>query len=448
MKSSDQIRLDAALSIVDGVTAPRIAGRVTELVGLVLRATAPGARAGELVIVERARGNPLRAEVVGFHGEQVILLPLGTAEGVGPDSVVRPTGRPFSIRCGPALLGRVIDGLGDPIDGQGPLDDAAAAQATPLSWWPVERAAPDPLRRRRVTEALPFGVRAIDALATVGEGQRIGLFAGPGLGKSTLLGQIARHTDAEVIVIGLVGERGREVRDFLETQLDDESRRRAVCVCATSDAPPLLRLKSALAATAVAEYFREQGKRVLLLVDSLTRVARAQREVGLAAGEPPTRQGYPPSVFAMLPRLLERSGQSDKGSITAVYAVLTSGDDSDDPIAEEVRAILDGHIVLSAERAARNQWPAIDPVRTLSRVMDELVDEEHRRAAGRVREVLAVYERQRDLVLLGAYRKGADAATDDALARVAAVDRFLCQRRDERATFADSRRALLALFDS
>ncbi|MDB4971193.1 MAG: synthase [Myxococcales bacterium] len=439
-KSSDKIRLDAALSIVDGLTAPRVAGRVTELVGLVLRATAPGARAGELVIVERTRGAPLRAEVVGFHGEQVILLPLGEAAGVGPDSVVRPTGKPFSIRCGPALLGRVIDGLGDPIDGGEPLDDAK------LDLWAVERAAPDPLRRKRVTEALPLGVRAIDAIATVGEGQRIGLFAGPGLGKSTLLGQIARHTEAEVIVIGLVGERGREVRDFLETQLDADSRRRAVCVCATSDAPPLLRLKSALVATAVAEYFREQGKRVLLLVDSLTRVARAQREVGLAAGEPPARQGYPPSVFAMLPRLLERSGQSDKGSITAVYAVLTSGDDTDDPIAEEVRSILDGHIVLTPERAARNQWPAIDPVRTLSRVMDDLVDEPHRRAAARLREVLAIFERQRDLVLLGAYRKGADRATDEALERVGAVEAFLRQGRNERAVFAESKQALLALF--
>jgi type III secretion protein N (ATPase) len=448
--NSDSIRLDAALSIVDSVIAPRVAGRVTELVGLVLRATAPGARAGELVTIERARGAPLRAEVVGFHGEQVILLPLGTAEGVGPDSVVRPTGRPFSVRCGAWLLGRVVDGLGDPIDGyvgaeergrHRPLEDAQ-----PI-WWPVERAAPDPLRRRRITRPLALGVRAIDAVCTVGEGQRIGLFAGAGLGKSTLLGQIARHTDAEVIVIGLVGERGREVRDFLETQLDDESRRRAVCVCATSDAPPLLRLKSALVATAIAEWFRDQGKRVLLLVDSLTRVARAQREVGLAAGEPPARQGYPPSVFAMLPRLLERSGQSDKGSITAIYAVLTARDETDDPIAEEVRAILDGHIVLAAERAARNQWPAIDPVRSLSRVMDNLVDEPHRRAAARLRELLATYERQRDLVLLGAYRPGADRATDDALDRVGAIDAFLRQERDERAVFADSKRALIALFD-
>jgi type III secretion protein N (ATPase) len=434
------IDLDGALSVLDTVTAPRVAGRVTELIGLVLRATAPGARVGELVVVERARGEPVKAEVVGFHDEQVVLLPLGTAEGVGPDSVVRPTGRSFSIRCGPQLLGRVVDALGEPIDGGPPLPEG-------LDSWPVERAAPDPLRRRRVTRPLPLGLRALDAVLTLGEGQRIGLFAGPGIGKSTLLGQIARNSDAEVIVIGLVGERGREVRDFLETQLDDESRKRAVCVCATSDAPPLLRLKSALVATAVAEYFRERGKRVLLLVDSLTRVARAQREVGLAAGEPPARQGYPPSVFAMLPQLLERSGQSDNGSITAVYAVLTAADDADDPIADEVRAILDGHIVLSRELAARNHWPAIDVVRSLSRVMDDLVDPEHRQAAARLREVLATYERQRDLVLLGAYRAGSDAATDDALARVGDVEAFLRQRRDERIAFDEARRQLIELFE-
>jgi type III secretion protein N (ATPase) len=431
--------LDAALSVLEGVTAPRVAGRVTELIGLVLRATAPGARVGELVVVERARGEPVKAEVVGFHDEQVVLLPLGTAEGVGPDSVVRPTGRAFSIRCGPQLLGRVVDALGEPIDGGEPLPEG-------LDWWPVERAAPDPLRRRRVTRPLALGLRALDAVLTLGEGQRIGLFAGPGIGKSTLLGQIARNTDAEVIVIGLVGERGREVRDFLETQLDEESRKRAVCVCATSDAPPLLRLKSALVATAIAEYFRDRGKRVLLLVDSLTRVARAQREVGLAAGEPPARQGYPPSVFAMLPRLLERSGQSAEGSITAVYAVLTAADDADDPIADEVRAILDGHIVLSRELAARNHWPAIDVVRSLSRVMDDLVDPEHRQAAARLRAVLATYERQRDLVLLGAYRAGSDPATDDALARVGDVEAFLRQGRDQRIPFDEARRQLIELF--
>jgi len=447
-RSLVKLDLDAALSIVDGVTAPRVAGRVTELIGLVLRATAPGARAGELVIVERTQGQaPLKAEVVGFHGEEVVLLPLGTAEGVGPDSVVRPTGKPFSIRCGAGLLGRVVDALGEPMDGLGPLEGDSLDGKSRLERWAVERAAPDPLRRRRVTAALPVGLRAIDGALTLGEGQRVGLFAGPGLGKSTLLGQIARHAEADVIVIGLVGERGREVRDFLETQLDERARKRAVCVCATSDAPPLLRLKSAFTATAVAEYFRDRGQRVLLLVDSLTRVARAQREVGLAAGEPPARQGYPPSVFAMLPRLLERSGQSDAGSITAVYAILTAADDADDPIADEVRAILDGHIVLSRELASRGLWPAVDVVRSLSRVMDDLVDAPHRAAAARLREVLAVYERQRDLVLLGAYREGADPATDDALRRVGAVENYLRQAAGERSTFEDARRRLIALFE-
>ncbi len=406
-----------------------------------LRATAPGARVGELVVVERAQGAPLRAEVVGFHGEEVVLLPLGSAEGVGPDSVVRPTGRPFAIRCGEALLGRVIDALGEPIDGQG-----GSAAMTGTEWWPVNRPAPDPLSRRRVTRPLSVGVRAIDGLLTLGEGQRIGLFAGPGLGKSTLLGQVARNTEADVIVVGLVGERGREVRDFLETQLDDESRRRSVCVCATSDAPPLLRLKSALTATAVAEYFRAKGRRVLLLLDLLTRVARAQREVGLAAGEPPARQGYPPSVFALLPQLLERTGQSSEGSITAVYAVLTGGDDADDPVAEEVRAVLDGHIVLSRERAARGQWPAVDPVQSLSRVMDELVDAPHRKAAARAREVMALWDRQRDLIALGAYRAGSDRAADEALARVADVERYLTQDKRERSTLAEAREQLIALF--
>jgi ATP synthase in type III secretion protein N len=434
--------LDAALAVLEGTTPARVAGRVTELTGLTLRATAPGARAGELVVIERAHDTPLRAEVVGFHGEEVVLLPLGIADGVGPDSVVRPTGRPFSIRCGPPLLGRVLNALGEPIDGQGTLTGDG------LERWAVERAAPDPLTRRRVTRALSCGVRALDGLLTLGEGQRVGLFAGPGLGKTSLLGQLARNVDADVIVIGLVGERGREVRDFLETQLDEHSRKRAVCVCATSDAPPLLRLKSAFTATAVAEWFRDRGRRVLLLVDSLTRVARAQREVGLAAGEPPARQGYPPSVFAMLPRLLERSGQSDAGSITAVYAILTGADDADDPIADEVRAILDGHIVLSRELAARGLWPAIDVVRSLSRVMDALVDAEHRAAAARLREVLAVYERQRDLILLGAYREGADPATDDALARVGAVEAYLKQAAGERSALDDARRALLELFRS
>ena len=437
----NKLELDEALSRVDGAPTWKVAGRVTEMTGLVMRATAPGARVGDLVLIERGdrtRSTPLRAEVVGFRGDEVVLLPLGDPAGVGPDSVVRPTGRPFMIRCGPSLLGRVLDGTGEPIDGLPPPEG--------LEPWAVERPAPDPLSRRRVTVPLSLGVRALDGLMTLGEGQRIGLFAGPGLGKSTLLGQIARNSEAEVNVIGLVGERGREVREFVERQLGEEGLRRSVVVAATSDAPPLLRLKSALVATAIAEHFRESGRRVLLLMDSLTRVARAQREVGLAAGEPPARQGFPPSVFAMLPRLLERTGQSAAGSITAIYAVLVGGDDLDDPVADEVRAVLDGHVWLAQDLAARNHWPAIDVVRSLSRVMDEIVDERHRDAAARLRGIVATWDRQRELILLGAYRKGTDDATDEAMERIDDVWDFLRQARDERMSLIDTRRELLERF--
>lgn len=467
----DPLRLRDALRAVERTVPQRIAGRVTELTGLVLRATAPGARVGELVEIERSqdvaggpgpggapgpraavgrsrlgegREGPLFAEVVGFRGEEVVLLPLGSVAGVGPSSVVRPTGEAFTIRCGPPLLGRVIDAYGEPLDEGRALDE----QQAELLAIPVEREAPEPLRRRRITEPLPLGIRAIDGLLTVGQGQRVGLFSGPGLGKSTLLGQIARNTAADVTVIGLIGERGREVRDFVERELDTAARRRTTVVCATSDQPPLLRLKAALAATAIAEYFRDRGKKVLLLCDSLTRVARAQREVGLAAGELPARQGYPPSVFALLPRLLERTGQAEFGSITAIYAVLVtgSGDETDDIIAEEVRATLDGHIELSRQLAERGQYPAIDVLRSLSRVMDDLVDPAQRTAAAHTREALALCERQRDLLLLGAYQRGHDPKTDEALQRLPQIEAFLRQSRAERADLAETRRRLLALF--
>lgn len=447
------LRLPDALRVVQETVPLQVAGRVTELTGLVLRATAPGARVGELVKIERPTGaragedggGTLLAEVVGFRGDEVVLLPYGPVSGVGPDSVVRPTGQPFAIRSGPALLGRVLDGLGQPIDGGPPL---SAAPPGDLVSWPVERPAPDPLRRKRVTQALSLGLRVLDGCLTVGEGQRLGLFAGPGLGKSTLLGQIARQAEVDVIVIGLIGERGREVRDFVDGELDARTRGRSVVVCATSDQPPLVRLKAAQSATAVAEHFRERGQRVLLLLDSLTRVARAQREVGLAAGELPARQGYPPSVFALLPRLLERTGQGERGSITAVYAVLTLGAeaDGDDIIAEEVRATLDGHVTLSRQLAEQGQWPAVDVLRSLSRVMDDLVDEGQRAAAARLRETLAICERQRDLLLLGAYQQGTDAATDQALALLPRVQAFLRQGARERSTFAETRDRLLSLF--
>lgn len=451
--SLDPLRLDDALQTLSRTVPQRIAGRVTELTGLVLRATAPGARVGELVEIERQGDTPARepgadsgllAEVVGFRGEEVVLLPLGSAHGIGPASIVRPLGRPFTIQVGAALLGRVLDAYGVPIDG-GPSQASLLPELLPC---PVEREAPEPLRRRRITEALPLGLRAIDGCLTVGQGQRLGLFSGPGIGKTTLLGQIARNTAADVTVIGLIGERGREVRDFLDTQLDPAARKRTVVVCATSDQPPLLRIKAALSATTIAEHFRDRGKRVLLLMDSLTRIARAQREVGLAAGELPARQGYPPSVFALLPRLLERTGQAEFGSITAVYAVLVTGtaEDTDDIIAEEVRATLDGHIELSRDLAERGYHPAIDILRSLSRLMDDLVDAPHRRAASRLREVLAIAARQRDLLLLGAYQRGSDPATDAALDRVPAIEAFLRQERGDRSDPTDTRSRLLSLF--
>ncbi len=426
--------LGQALARLDSAAPRRESGRVTEVTGLVVRASVPGIRVGEIVTLE---GSGLEAEVVGFRGDEAVLMPLGEAAGIGPDSLVTATGRPLSIGVSDGVLGRVLDGLGRPIDGGGPI-----AGAIP---WPVDRPAPDPLSRRRVTRPLALGVRALDALLTVGEGQRVGLFAGSGVGKSTLMGQIARQTEADVNVIALVGERGREVVDFLEESLGEDGRKRSVVVCATSDTPSLVRLKSAFVATAIAEYFREQGRRVLFMLDSVTRVARAQREVGLAAGEPPARQGYPPSVFALLPRLLERTGNDARGSITALYTVLVAGGDMEEPIADEVRGILDGHVILSREIAARNQWPAVDVLPSLSRLMSAVADPQHRAAAARLRELMAAYERQRDLILLGAYQRGADALTDEAVARMEAITTFLRQRTDEAAPFEETRARLLQL---
>ncbi len=426
--------LGQALARLESASPRRESGRVTEVTGLVVRASLPGVRIGEVVSVG---SSGLEAEVVGFRGDEAVLMPLGEATGIGPDALCATTGRPLSIGVSAGLLGRVLDGLGRPIDGGGPVAGAVS--------WPVDRPAPDPLSRRRVTRPLALGVRALDALLTVGEGQRVGLFAGSGVGKSTLMGQIARQTEADVNVIALCGERGREVVDFLEESLGEAGRRRSVVVCATSDAPSLVRLKSAFVATAIAEYFRAEGKRVLFMLDSVTRVARAQREVGLAAGEPPARQGYPPSVFALLPRLLERTGNDARGSITALYTVLVAGGDMEEPIADEVRGILDGHVILSREIAARNHWPAVDVLPSLSRLMSAVADPGHRAAAGRLRELLAAYERQRDLILLGAYQRGSDPLTDEAIAREGAINAFLRQRTDEAAPFAETRARLLEL---
>jgi len=426
--------LGQALARLESAAPRRESGRVTEVTGLVVRATVPGIRVGEIVTLE---GSGLEAEVVGFRGDEAVLMPLGEAAGIGPDSLVTATGRPLSIGVSHGLLGRVLDGLGRPIDGGGPV-----AGATP---WPVDRPAPDPLARRRVSRPLALGVRALDALLTVGEGQRVGLFAGSGVGKSTLMGQIARQTEADVNVIALVGERGREVVDFIEESLGPTGRARSVVVCATSDAPSLVRLKAAFVATAIAEYFRDQGRRVLFMLDSVTRVARAQREVGLAAGEPPARQGYPPSVFALLPRLLERTGNDARGSITALYTVLVAGGDMEEPIADEVRGILDGHVILSRDIAARGQWPAVDVLPSLSRLMSTVADPAHQKAAARLRELMAAYDRHRDLIALGAYQRGSDPTADAAIDRLDAITAFLRQDTRETAPFDDTKARLLKL---
>jgi type III secretion protein N (ATPase) len=437
-----KLDLERALGIVERAPTSVVTGKVREIVGLVMRATVPGIRYGELVSIDRTGTAlpPLAAEVVGFRGDEAVLLPFGEPVGVGPDCAVHPHGQALTVRCGEALLGRVVDGLGRIIDGGGAVDDAL------LESWAVERPAPDPLTRQRVERPLATGVRAIDGLLTVGEGQRIGLFAGSGVGKSTLLGQIARSSSADVNVICLVGERGREVRDFIEDALGEQGLQRSVIVCATSDAPSLVRLKSTFVATAIAEWFRERrGARVLLMVDSLTRFARAQREVGLSAGEPPARQGYPPSVFAALPRLLERTGNAASGSITAIYTVLVAGSDMEEPIADEVRGIVDGHVVLDREIGARGRWPAIDVLHSVSRVMPRVADEAHLDAARRVRALLGTYEAHRDLIAVGAYKAGADARVDEAIARLEAVEAYLRQGVDEPAAFADAVAGLAAL---
>ncbi|HQB46628.1 MAG TPA: FliI/YscN family ATPase, partial [Polyangiaceae bacterium] len=384
--------------------------------------TLPGARVGDAVTIHR-QPTALLGQVVGLDGGEAIVMPLGDAQGIGVDDLVQSHGRPLHVAVSSGLLGRVVDGLGRPIDGGPAVQDWVDR--------PLDIPAPPALQRRPITRALGTGVRVLDGLLTLGEGQRVGLFAGSGVGKSTLLGEMARGTVADIVVVALVGERGREVGEFLTKTLGEQGRRKSVVVVATSDAPAMERLRAAQTATAIAEYFRDLGKKVLLLVDSITRFARAQREVGLAAGELPARRGYPPSVFAMLPRLLERSGQGADGSITAVYTVLVEGGDMEEPIADEVRGILDGHIVLDREMAARGHYPAVNVLQSLSRVMDQVVEKEHWQAARSLRRLLAAYESKRDLIVLGAYSRGSDPLVDEAIRKMPKLEAFLTQWPDE-----------------
>jgi flagellum-specific ATP synthase len=414
---------------------PRRYGHVTQMVGMSIEVAGLPAAIGDGLLLLLGDAE-VQAEVVALRDERVVCLALGDTNGLRTGTRVISLGGPLPVRVGPELLGRVLDGIGRP------MDEGPGVSGSDVS---VSGVPPHPLRRGMVAEQLPLGVKVLDGLIPCGKGQRLGIFAGSGVGKSSLMSMIARGTAADVSVVALIGERGREVAEFIQRDLGPEGLARSVVVVATSDAPAVMRLRAAFTATRIAEWFREQGNDVVLMMDSLTRFAMAQREVGLAAGEPPARQGYPPSVFALLPRLLERTGNDARGSITALYTVLVAGGDMEEPIADEVRGILDGHVILSREIAARNQWPAVDVLPSLSRLMSVVADPEHRAAAARLRELLAAYERQRDLILLGAYQRGADPLTDEAVARLPAIQAFLGQRTDEAASFAETRAQLLKL---
>jgi flagellum-specific ATP synthase len=432
--------LEKYSQVVAKVNTVRLNGKVARVIGVVIESRGPAAHLGEICEIHYDRNQPpILAEVVGFKEDLVLLMPLGDMNGIALGSDVIAQGTSLKVRVGPKLLGRVLDGLGRPIDGLGPLE----AEDELL----VSRTPPPAMDRRRIKEPLTFGVRAIDGLLTCGRGQRIGIFAGSGVGKSTLLGMIARNTEADINVIALIGERGREVRDFLEKDLGPEGRKRSVVVVATSDQNAVVRLKGAMVATTIAEYFRDVGQDVMLMMDSVTRVAWAQREIGLAVGEPPTTRGYTPSVFALLPKLLERSGTSAKGSITGLYTVLVEGDDMNEPVADAVRSILDGHIVLSRELAHRNHYPAIDVLGSVSRLMPDIVSAEHLEVSGRFRDLLATYRSAEDLINIGAYVDGSNPKIDEAKSKIESMNAFLKQGIQERATFQDTITRLRDLFE-
>jgi len=405
-------------------------GKIVDVVGLTIEATGPPMHIGDLCYIRpHGNGEVVPAEVVGFRGSRILLMPLGNIAGISPDSLLEPTFRPQSVRVGLDLLGRVIGSMGNPLDGK-----AAPSGADQVS---LSMTPPSPLTRRRIKEVLSTGVRSIDGCMTIGKGQRVGILAGSGVGKSKLIGMIARNTSADVNVIALVGERGREVREFIEGDLGPQGLARSVVVVATSDEPALMRIKGALVATAVAEWFRDQGADVLLMMDSVTRFAMAQREVGLAVGEPPTTRGYPPSVYALLPKLLERAGTSDKGSITGIYSVLVEADDLNDPVGDAVRSILDGHISLSRALASRNHYPAIDVLESISRCMIDVTPDTHRLLAGEIRKILATYRDAEDLINIGAYVEGSNPEIDRAIKLMPTVRRYLQQGISEATKFAD-----------
>lgn len=433
--------IESMLERMGGVSRFATYGRATRVVGLVIEASGLDVPLGELCRVSSLSDeSTVLAEVVGFHDRGVLLMPLGGLEGVHPGSIVEPLGRSFGVDVGPGLLGRVLNGLGQPIDEKGGIGETVRM---PLSADPV-----NPLVRETIDEPLATGVRAIDGPLTLGRGQRVGIFAGSGVGKSTLLGMIARRASADVNVIALLGERGREVRDFIENSLGPEGLARSVVVVATGDEAALVRARGALVATAIAEYFRDEGKQVLLMVDSVTRVAMAWREIGLAVGEPPTTKGYPPSVFAALPRLLERAGNGATGGISGIYTVLVEGDDFNEPVADAARSILDGHIVLTRKLATLGQFPAIDTLQSASRVRDDVIVDGHRQAANVLQRLLAAYREKEDLIAIGAYQAGSDPMVDNAIRMREPILSFLMQGSDEYTPFNESRQQLLALAEA
>ncbi|MCY9694401.1 flagellar protein export ATPase FliI [Paenibacillus alginolyticus] len=417
----------------------RVNGKVTQVIGLTVESEGPDVSIGDLCYIYPHKSNkPLKAEVVGFRSNKVVLMPLGDLDAIGPGCDVVGTGKPLTVQVGHELLGKVLDGLGQPLDG--------SFLPSRMAQYSTNNVPGNPLTRPRVLNPISVGVRCIDGLLTIGKGQRVGIFAGSGVGKSTLMGMIARNTSADVNVIALIGERGREVLDFIERDLGPEGLARSVVIVATSDQPALIRIKGAMIATSIAEYFRDRGLNVMMMMDSVTRFAMAQREVGLAVGEPPATRGYTPSVFAMLPRLLERSGTGPKGSITAFYTVLVDGDDMNEPIADAVRGILDGHIVLNRSIANKGHYPAIDVLSSVSRVMKEIVPTEHMEAADQLKRLLSIYKDSEDLINIGAYQKGSNQNIDIAMDNIEAIWDFTKQKTSEKLTFEEAQERLIHEF--
>jgi flagellum-specific ATP synthase len=434
-------KIENYINHLDALDTLKVNGRIVKVVGLLVESIGPIASIGETCLIKDKNGADLCiAEVVGFRDNHVLSMVMGEMTSISPGSEIIASGKPFQIGVGDSLLGRVLNGFGEPIDSKGPLeaDERISIYSQP----------PHPMNRNRITEVLSTGIRTVDSILTIGKGQRMGIFSGSGVGKSVLLGMIARNTSADINVIGLVGERGREVREFIERDLGEEGLKRSVVVVSTSDQPALIRLKAAFIATSIAEYFRDKGNDVLLLMDSVTRVAMAQREIGLTSGEPPATKGYTPSVFAMLPKLLERSGNSDHGSITGLYTILVEGDDMNEPVADTSRSILDGHIVLTRKLASSGHYPAIDILQSISRVMPDVTTSEHRESSSKLLDILATYTDSEDLINIGAYVKGSNPKIDYAIEMIDPIRKFLRQKVEEKTKFSGSEEYLFSLMNN